>query len=398
MPSFRQLFLEHIGQTSPSPLLFEISGAEGCFLYGPDGKNYIDLISGVCVSNTGHRNPHVVKAVKDQVDSYMHLMVYGEIIQSPQVRYATLIASQLPPELQSVFFVNSGSEAVEGGLKLARRYTGRSEIVYFRNAYHGSTTGAMSVQGSETYRNAFRPLMPGTVMAEFNNPVALDLIDNKTAAVIVEPVQAEAGVVLPVDDFLTSLRRKCTQQGALLIFDEVQTGFGRTGSLFALNKFNVTPDILLLAKALGGGMPLGAFVSSKEIMSSLTNNPILGHLTTFGGHPVCCAAGLASLEVILNSDLVNKAIIKGDLFRKYLVNPFIKEIRGAGLLLAVSIKQKELLQRIISEAPDHGLLLDSFLFCEDAFRISPPLTISEEEIILACQRIDILLNHVTGKN
>jgi acetylornithine/N-succinyldiaminopimelate aminotransferase len=398
MPSFRQLFLEHIGQTSPSPLLFEVTRAEGCFLYGPEGKNYIDLISGVCVSNTGHTNPHVVKAVKEQIDSYMHIMVYGEIIQSPQVRYASLIASLLPPELQSVFFVNSGSEAVEGGIKLARRYTCRSEIVYFRNAYHGSTTGALSVQGSETYRNAFRPLMPGTVMAEFNDARALDLIDNKTAAVIVEPVQAEAGVIAPVDDFLNRLRRKCSQHGALLLFDEVQTGFGRLGSLFALHKYNVTPDILLLAKALGGGMPLGAFVSSNVIMSSLTVNPILGHITTFGGHPVSCAAGLASLEVILNDDLANKAITKGEWFRKHLTNPFIKEVRGDGLLLAVTIKQKEFLQRIISAAPDHGLLLDSFLFCEDSFRISPPLTISEEEVILACQRIDILLDHVTGKN
>jgi len=398
MPSFRQLFLEHIGQTSPSPLLFEVTRAEGSFLYGPGGKDYLDLISGVCVSNTGHKNPHVVKAVKDQVDSYMHLMVYGEIIQSPQVKYATLLTSLLPPQLSSVFFVNSGSEAVEGGIKLARRYTGRSEIIYFRNAYHGSTTGALSVQGADTYRDAFRPLMPGTVMAEFNDPATLDMISDTTAAVLVEPIQAEAGIILPVDNFLGRLRQKCSQKGALLMFDEVQTGFGRVGSLFAFQKYNAIPDILLLAKALGGGMPLGAFVSSNEIMSSLTVNPVLGHITTFGGHPVCCAAGMASLEQIIENRLADISADKGALFKKLLKNDLIDSVRGEGLLLAVVIKRKELLQRIYLEAPAHGLLLDSFLFSEDSFRISPPLTITDDEIALGCHRIDSLLNDVAKGN
>jgi len=398
MPSFRQLFLEHIGQTSPSPLLFEVTRAEGSFLYGPGGKDYLDLISGVCVSNTGHKNPHVVKAVKDQVDSYMHLMVYGEIIQSPQVKYATLLTSLLPPQLSSVFFVNSGSEAVEGGIKLARRYTGRSEIIYFRNAYHGSTTGALSVQGADTYRDAFRPLMPGTVMAEFNDPATLDMISDTTAAVLVEPIQAEAGIILPVDNFLGRLRQKCSQKGALLMFDEVQTGFGRVGSLFAFQKYNAIPDILLLAKALGGGMPLGAFVSSNEIMSSLTVNPVLGHITTFGGHPVCCAAGMASLEQIVENRLADISADKGALFKKLLKNDLIESVRGEGLLLAVVIKRKELLQRIYLEAPAHGLLLDSFLFSEDSFRISPPLTITDDEIALGCHRIDSLLNDVAKGN
>jgi acetylornithine/succinyldiaminopimelate/putrescine aminotransferase len=398
MPSFRQLFLEHIGQTSPSPLLFEVVKAEGSFLYGPDGEDYLDLISGVCVSNTGHGNPRVIKAVKDQVDSYMHVMVYGEVIQSPQVRYASLLASLLPPQLQSVFFVNSGSEAVEGGIKLARRYTGKSEIIYFRNAYHGSTTGALSVQGSDIYRNAFRPLMPGTVMAEFNDMNSLSLITDKTAAVIVEPVQAEAGIIEPVDTFLPQLRERCTLHHSMLIFDEIQTGFGRLGSLFALQKYNVTPDILLLAKALGGGMPLGAFISSNEIMSSLSTNPILGHITTFGGHPVCCAAGLASLEFLVENNLPADSDRKGNKFKELLKNHLITEIRGPGLLLAVVINRKELLQNIYLKAPKHGLLLDSFLFCDNAFRISPSLTITDEEIVIACQRIDSLLNSVADIN
>jgi len=398
MPSFRQLFLEHIGQTSPSPLLFEVVKADGCFLYGPSGEDYLDLISGVCVSNTGHANPEVVKAVKDQVDAYMHVMVYGEVIQSPQVQYATLLASVLPAELQSVFFVNSGSEAVEGGIKLARRYTGRSEIIYFRNAYHGSTTGALSVQGAETYRNAFRPLMPGTTMAGFNDLKSLDLITEHTAAVLVEPLQAEAGIIEPQGGFLDKLRKQCTRCGALLIFDEIQTGFGRLGSLFALQKYNVVPDILLLAKALGGGMPLGAFVSSNTIMSSLTVNPVLGHITTFGGHPVCCAAGRASLEYLIKNNLADDAERKGNLFKKSLKNDLISEVRGTGLLLAVKIKRKELIQKIYLEAPQHGLLIDSFLFCDDAFRISPSLTITDNEIAIACQRIDSMLNSISVSN
>jgi acetylornithine/N-succinyldiaminopimelate aminotransferase len=398
MPSFRQLFLEHIGQTSPSPLLFEVVKAEGCFLYGPSGEDYLDLISGVCVSNTGHGNPEVIRAVKEQVDSYMHIMVYGEVIQSPQVQYATLLTSALPPELQSVFFVNSGSEAVEGGIKLARRYTGRSEIIYFKNAYHGSTTGALSVQGSETYRNAFRPLMPGTVMAVFNDMSSLDMVTDNTAAVIVEPVQAEAGIIEPENSFLPRLREQCSLHGSLLIFDEVQTGFGRLGSLFALQRYNVTPDILLLAKALGGGMPLGAFVSSNKIMSSLTVNPVLGHITTFGGHPVCCAAGLASFNYLLKNNLAADATRKGNLFKSILKHPLISEVKGPGLLLAVKINKKDLIQQIYSEAPKHGLLIDSFLFCDDAFRISPSLTITDGEIAIACQRIVSLLNSVTQSN
>jgi acetylornithine/succinyldiaminopimelate/putrescine aminotransferase len=375
--------------------MLEIERAEGCFLYDRDGKDYLDLISGVSVSNTGHCHPHVVAAVKDQVDRYMHLMVYGEVVQSPQVRYAGLLADLLPPSLQSVFFVNSGSEAIEGAIKLARRYTGRNEIIYFRNAYHGSTTGALSVQGSETYRNAFRPLMPSTTMAEFNAGETADMITADTAAVLVEPVQAEAGVIRPEGNFLELLREACSRHGALLIFDEVQTGFGRTGSLFSLYRYNVVPDILVLAKALGGGLPLGAFISSPGIMSSLAHDPALGHITTFGGHPVCCAAGLASLEVIISENLAEKAKQKEAIFKKELSSLPLKEVRGEGLLLAVVPEKNGIIPEIVSKAPQFGLLLDYFLFCDSAFRIAPPLTITPEEITLGCQRLADLIRSLT---
>ena len=397
MPSLRQLFLEHIGQTSPSPLMLEIERAEGSFLYGRDGRDYIDLISGVSVSNTGHRHPAVVAAVKEQTDRYLHLMVYGEVVQSPQVRYASRLASLLPPSLGSVFFVNSGSEAIEGAIKLARRYSGRNEIIYFRNAYHGSTTGALSVQGSELYRNAFRPLMPSTTMAEFNSLEAAEMISHNTAAVLVEPVQAEAGVIQPRDGFLEGLRNACNRHGALLIFDEVQTGFGRTGSLFSLFRYKVTPDILVLAKALGGGMPLGAFISSAEIMSSLTHDPPLGHITTFGGHPVCCAAGLASLEVTVAEDLASRAVMKENLLRNELATMPFREIRGEGLLLAVVPEQPGIIPAMVARAPEYGLMLDYFLFCDNAFRIAPPLTISDDEIRLACRRLKSLYQAVGSR-
>lgn len=398
MPSFKQLFLDYIAQTSLSPLMLEIERAEGCFLYGPDGRDYLDLISGVSVSNTGHRHPKIVEAIKEQVDRYLHLMVYGEIIQSPQVQYAARLVSVLPRNLHSVYFVNSGSEAIEGALKLARRFTGKSEIIYFRNAYHGSTTGALSVQGSEQYRNAFRPLMPCTSMAEFNSMTAAELVNANTAAVIVEPVQAEGGVIKPIPGFLESLRTACDRNGAMLIFDEVQTGFGRTGALFSLYRYSVVPDILVLAKALGGGMPLGAFIASNEIMSSLAHDPVLGHITTFGGHPVSCAAGLASLEVVLEENLAERALEKEKVFRKLLVHKEIKEIRGEGLLLAVVPHHKEIIGSLVSGAPSFGLLLDWFLFSDDAFRIAPPLTITEEEIELACRRLNALLDSVAPGN
>jgi acetylornithine/succinyldiaminopimelate/putrescine aminotransferase len=377
--------------------MIEIVRARGIYMYGPDGREYMDLISGVSVSNTGHSHPAVVEAVKKQVEEYMHLMVYGEIIQSPQVRYAEKLASLLPPQLKSCYFVNSGSEAVEGALKLAKRYTGRSRIVYFTNAYHGSTHGAMSVQGNETYRNAFRPLLPDTFRIDFNDSGALDIIDSSVACVIVEPVQGEAGIILPSDNILKKLRMQCSSSGALLIFDEIQTGFGRTGQMFAFERYEVVPDILLLAKALGGGMPLGAFISSKEIMSSLITNPALGHITTFGGHPVSCAAGLAALNVIIEGNYIESCSQKSKLFKQKLVHPLISGVRGEGLLLAVVLKNPTDLHYIISHAPDYGLILDYFLFCNDAFRIAPPLIITEDEIVKACSGVLNLLDD-TMKN
>jgi len=388
----RQLFLQHLGQTSASPLMLEIVQAEGVFMYGPSGEKYLDLISGGSVSNTGHRHPKVVRAVKDQADAYLHLMVYGEIIQSPQVAYAEYLSRFLPSSLGCTYFVNSGSEAVEGALKLAKRYTGRSRIISFKNSYHGSTHGALSIQGSEFYRNAFRPLLPDTYQAEFNNPASLDIIDEKTACVIVEPVQGEGGVILPQDGFLELVREKCSQTKALLIFDEIQTGFGRTGYMFAMDRYKVNPDILLLAKALGGGMPLGAFISSNEIMSALVSSPPLGHITTFGGHPVCCAAGLASMKVLKEENLVESCNDKSLLFKKLLCHELIGEVRGEGLLLAVRLPHPDYIRYIISAAPRFGLVLDYFLFCDSAFRIAPPLVINEDEIRWACRQILLLLD------
>jgi acetylornithine/succinyldiaminopimelate/putrescine aminotransferase len=378
-------------------MLVEIVKAEGVWMYGPSGEKYLDLISGVTVSNTGHRHPEVVNAIKEQVDSYLHLMVYGEMIQSPQVRLADRLLSLLPTGMESCYFVNSGSEAVEGALKLAKRYTGKSRIISFRNSYHGSTHGALSVQGSETYKNAFRPLLPDIFLGDFNSNSSFELINNNTACIIVEPVQAEAGVILPAEGFLSKLRSRCTETGTLLIFDEVQTGFGRTGALFASEKFGITPDIIVLAKALGGGLPLGAFISSREIMKSLMYDPPLGHITTFGGHPVCCAAGLASLEIVVREGLAAEAIRKSGLIKKELNHPAIKEIRGEGLLLAAVTGDSDLVQTIIRNAPAFGIILDYFLFCPDAFRIAPPLTISDAEIIFACSQLKALLNDVINK-
>jgi acetylornithine/N-succinyldiaminopimelate aminotransferase len=397
MSNYRQLFLQHLGQTSLTPLLLEIEKAEGVYLFGPSGEKYMDLISGVSVSNTGHRHPKVVKAIKDQVDSYLHLMVYGEMIQSPQVKYALKLTELLPARLNSCFFINSGSEAVEGALKLAKRFTGRSRIIFFKNAYHGSTHGALSIQGSELFRNAFRPLLPDVYQAEFNNEDTFNLIDDNTACVIVEPVQAEAGIIYPENDFLLKLRSRCNETGTLLVFDEIQTGFGRTGSMFFLEKIGVEPDILLLAKALGGGLPLGAFISSREIMSTLSFNPALGHITTFGGNSVCCSAGLASLNVLIEEDLITKTIHKSSLFRINLKHQLIKEIRGEGLLLAVRLVDAAYIDYIIKHAPEHGLILDYFLFCEDAFRISPPLTISDGEILWACHSLINLIDEAFSR-
>ncbi len=391
MISQRQLFLNHVGQTSDFPLKLEISRANGIYMYDESGKSYIDLISGVSVSNVGHLHPKVVQAVKDQIEKYMHLMVYGEYIQSPQVEYASKISKLLPEKLNSTYFVNSGSEAIEGALKLAKRYTGRSEIISYKNAYHGSTHGALSVMGNEEFKNSFRPLLPDIKHIKFNAVDDLDLITNKTACVLVEPIQGEAGIRIPESNYLQKLRAKCDSTGTLLIFDEIQTGFGRTGNMFAMDEYNVIPDIMTIAKGMGGGMPIGAFISSREIMSSFKTNPILGHITTFGGHPVSCAAANASLDALIEEDIMNDVKRKGELFREYLKHKAIREIRGIGLFMAVELKDFDQVKSVIDRAIQLGLVTDWFLFHDSAFRIAPPLIINDEQIKSAC---DILLKAI----
>ncbi|MCK4698835.1 MAG: aspartate aminotransferase family protein, partial [Bacteroidales bacterium] len=345
------MFLRHFGQTSVNPLAFEIEKARGIYLFTPSGEKYIDLISGVCVSNLGHNHPKVIKAIKDQVDKHLHLMVYGELVQKPQIELVKLLTDNLPETLNSVYLVNSGSEAVEGAMKLAKRITGRHEIVAFGKSYHGGTHGALSILGDESYKDAFRPLVPSIRFLDFNRKDQLDQISSETACVVVEPVQAEAGVIVPVNDFLSELKKRCLITGTLLIFDEVQTGFGRTGSLFAFEQFKVLPDILVLAKALGGGMPLGAFISSSENMSQLKTNPSLGHITTFGGHPVSCVAAHAALQVLQEEEIIGDVNRKGNLFKKLIRHEAIREFRGMGLFFAVELKYPEHAKRLIEQAP-----------------------------------------------
>lgn len=387
MLTTRQLFLLNTAQTSSFPRLLEIERAEGMYLYDREGRQYMDLVSGFAVSNTGHRNPEVVKAIKDQADKYLHLTVYGEYVQTPQVKFAEKLASILPPSLCSVYFVNSGAEATEGAMKLAKRYTGRSGIIACKNSYHGSTQGALSVMGNEYYKQAYRPLLPGISFIDFNNPVDLDQISSDTAAVILETIQGEAGIRVPDRDYMQKLRNRCDETGSLLILDEIQTGFGRTGSLFGFEQFGIVPDILLLAKGMGGGMPIGAFISSNNIMGALKENPILGHITTFGGHPVSCAAGLASLNVILNEKLMVDVPAKEILFRTCLTHPMIREIRGKGLMLSVQLDTFEQVENVSKRCIDQGLIIDWFLHCDTALRIAPPLIITENEIIDACKII-----------
>ena len=384
----RQLFLNNLAQTSGAPLALEITKAEGVYLFDITGKKYMDLISGISVSNTGHRHPKVVQAIKDQVDNYLHLMVYGEYIQSPQVKLAGALAELLPEKLNNCYFVNSGSEAVEGALKLAKRYTGRREIVAFKHAYHGSTQGALSVIGNENYQKPFGPLLPGVEHIEFNSIEELKVITTETACVIIEPVQGEAGIIAGTPEFLMVLRKRCDETGALLIFDEIQTGMGRTGTMFAFEKFNIIPDILLLAKGLGGGMPLGAFISSREIMLTLTYNPVLGHITTFGGHRVSCAAALANLGVIINEKLIKSVQSKSDLFVQLLSkSKFISQIRVAGLMIALQLDNYAHVKKVIDRCIEHGVIVDWFLFNDSSIRIAPPLTINEDQIKEACQVI-----------
>lgn len=387
----RQLFLQHVAQTSTAPLMLEIARSEGMYLYDPSGKKYLDLIAGIGVSGLGHRHPQVVAAAKKQMDAYLHTLVYGEFVLAPQVQLAELLTQQLPPPLDSVYFVNSGTEATEGAMKLAKRYTGRTEIIACRKAYHGSTQGAASLMDPTDFTQAFFPLLPGIRHIDFNCDWCLRSITEKTAAVVIETVQGEWGVRPPRPDYLKSLRDRCTQTGTLLIFDEIQAGYGRTGTLFAFEQFGVIPDILLLAKGMGGGMPIGAFVSPRSIMQSLTERPVLGHITTFGGHPVSCAAGLATLQTLLETDLIAQVSRKEALFHELLVHPEIHEVRSAGLLMAVQMRDFPFVKSVIDYCLQHGLITDWFLFNSSALRIAPPLIIEEEEIKWACQ---IILNGI----
>ena len=388
----RQLFLDHVGQTSEAPLALEIVKAEGCTLLDADGKTYIDLIGGISVCNVGHRHPKVIEAIIKQLDDYLHIMVYGELVQSPQIQYATLLTQHLPPSLNSVFFTSSGSEATEGAMKLAKRFTGRTQMVSFKNSYHGSTQGSLSIMGDEYWRNAFRPLLPGIVQLRYNSFEDLENITTDCACVIAETVQAEAGVIKPANGWLKALRKKCTATGTLLVLDEIQCGFGRNGSLWAFEQFDVVPDILLLGKALGGGMPLGAFVADKKTMDSLTHNPVLGHINTFGGHPVCCAAGLAAFNVLLEEKMVEGVAEKEGLFLKLLQHEKIKSVRSCGLMIAVEFESFEQNKAVIDALIERGVFTDWFLFASACLRIVPPLNISTAEISAACNSILSVLN------
>ncbi|HLF46332.1 MAG TPA: aspartate aminotransferase family protein [Chitinophagaceae bacterium] len=383
----RELFLKHIAQTSPSPLAFEIAKAEGSILYDVNGKEYIDLIGGICVANVGHRHPKVIDAINKQLDAYLHVMVYGEFIESPQVQYAKLLTDHLPETLNSVYFTNSGSEATEGAMKLAKRVTGRTQIIAFKYSYHGSTQGALSVMGDEYWRNAFRPLLPDVQHLEYNSFESLNEITERTACVIAETIQAEAGIIVPSKEWMQALRKKCTESGALLILDEIQTGFGRTGKLWGFENFGIIPDVLLLGKALGGGMPMGAFIADKKLMSTLAENPVLGHITTFGGHPVCCAAGMAAFNILLSEGMINAVKQKNELFRSLLVHPKIQMIRSFGLWMAVEFDSFETNKKIIDDCIETGVMTDWFLFSTNCLRISPPLMITEEQIRKACDNV-----------
>ena len=397
----RQLFLNHVAQTSGAPLCLEIVKAEGCKLFDVDGKEYIDLIGGISVCNVGHRHPKVIEAIKKQLDDYLHIMVYGELVQSPQVQYAKMLTANLPASLNAVFFTASGSEATEGAMKLAKRYSNRTQIISFKNSYHGSTQGALSVMGSEYWQQAFRPLLPDVLQLKYNSFEDLENITPRTACVIAETIQAEAGVLVPQNGWLKALRKKCDETGTLLVLDEIQCGFGRNGTLWAFEQFDVVPDILLLGKALGGGMPLGAFVADKKIMDSFTHDPVLGHINTFGGHPVCCAAGLAAFNVLLDEKLIEGVKEKEALFVSLLTkgSDGLKPsrplaIRSCGLMIAVEFESFEMNKKVIDMLIEQGVFTDWFLFAPNCLRIVPPLTISTEEIKKACEIILTGLNNI----
>ena len=390
----RQIFLNHIGQTSPDPLALEIVKASGSKLYDINNKEYIDLIGGISVCNIGHGNQKVIEAIKKQADNFMHVMVNGELVLSPQTAYAKLLTDNLPSSLNSVFYTTSGTEATEGAMKLSKRFTGRTQIAAFKNSYHGSTQGSLSIIGDEYWRNAFRPLLPDILHLNYNSFDDLELIGTQTACVIAETIQAEAGVIVPDKKWIQALRKKCTDTGTLFVLDEIQCGFGRNGTLWAFEQFNIIPDILLLGKALGGGMPLGAFIADKKIMDSLTNNPVLGHINTFGGHPVCCAAGNAAMQFLLEENIIEKVFEKEELFLKNLHSLKIKNIRSQGLMIAIEFENFEQNKKVIDGLIKKGVFTDWFLFASQCLRIVPPLTISEEEIKQACNIINKVVSEL----
>lgn len=396
MDDLRTVFLRHLAQTSPHPLALDIVKAEGCLLHDRSGKTYLDLIAGLAVNNVGHRHPKVAQAIKDQCDRYLHVIPYGEFVQEPQVRFAEALTAQLPPSLNSVYFVNSGTEGIEGAIKLAKRITGRTRLIGCRKSYHGSTHGALSLTDNPKKRYRNLPLLPDTLHITFNDPEDLDLITEQAACVVVEPIQGDAGVRVPDVAWMKALHERCKAKGTMLVFDEVQTGFGRTGRLFAFEHFGAVPDILVLGKALGGGMPMGAFVSSRERMELLTHDPVLGHITTFGGHSIPCVAGHAALEVLLDEELSANAERMGALFKGLLVHPAIHEVRGRGLMLAVDLGDAERVQRVVMDCLAHGVLGFWFLSCPTAFRIAPPLVISEAQVREASAVILLAISTATA--
>ena len=391
----RELFLRHVAQTSEAPLAIEIVRAKDSCMWDSAGKKYIDLISGISVCNIGHSNDQVIEAVKKQAEQYMHIMVYGELIESPQVKYAAALVSHLPPQLNSVYFTNSGTEATEGAMKLAKRVTGRSKMMAFHDSYHGSTQGALSAMGSEYWRNAFRPLLPGIVHHAYNSDEALDAINDELACIILESVQAERGVMAASEEWMQALRKKCNEHGVLLMLDEIQTGFGRTGKLFAFEHYGIVPDILLLGKALGGGMPLGAFIANRSIMSLLSSNPVLGHITTFGGHPVACAAGNAAFEFLINQNLIRDIDRKQKIFVDHIKHPLIRNIRSMGFMMALEFDSYETNKRVIDTCIEMGVFTDWFLFASHCMRISPPLIITDDEIKEACTIVRLACDKVS---
>lgn len=390
-------FLKYQAQTTPHPLAMEISHAFGSYIYDTKGSQYLDFVAGVSACTLGHQNKRVNEAIKNQLDKYSHVMVYGEYAQSPATELCKLLAENLPHPLTKTYLVNSGTEAIEGALKLARRVTGRSQLISCHNAYHGNTMGSMSVMGFEERKQIFRPLIPDVAFITFNNEADLEKITTKTAGILLETIQGGAGFIQPKNDFLKKVRQRCDEVGAIMILDEIQPGFGRTGKLFGFQNYDVVPDIVVMGKGMGSGMPVGAFTASEKMMDLLSHNPKLGHITTFGGHPVIAAACLATLQELTETDIMQQALEKEQLFRKLLVHPLITEIRGKGLMLAAMTKSPEITDKVILRCQDKGLILFWLLFEGTAIRITPPLTISNEEIVAGCGIILEVLNEISAE-